>query len=157
MKNYEALNLISTGVLMITANDLDAANAYKVLKFKRALRNIQMSIIEGERACISEAGIENAEAFDKRRDELTKKPELTDEEKKEKNELDVKFSRFIQLREKLYNDDASLEGVKTMPYDQWHALQRENKAVQFNGNTVNILDSIAEELLEGILWVSPEE
>lgn len=37
MKNIDILNLANTGVLAITANDLDAAQSYKVLNFKNSV------------------------------------------------------------------------------------------------------------------------
>lgn len=145
MKNIDILNLANTGVLAITANDLDAAQAYKVLKFKKAVRKAFESIIESEKDILKEAGIEDGQAFDKERNELRENgsnPERL-------AELDKQFSRFMELRNNLYKEDVELD-CKVMPYEQFHVLQKENKDVQ--GKPLNVF----EDMLEGVLWEEPE-
>lgn len=146
MKNIDILNLANTGVLAITANDLDAAQAYKVLKFKKAVRKAFEAIIESERDILKEAGIEDGQAFDKERNELRENgsnPERL-------AELDKQFSRFMELRNNLYKEDVELD-CKAMPYEQFHILQKENKEVQ--GKPLNVF----EDVLEGVLWEAPNE
>lgn len=146
MKNIDILNLANTGVLAITANDLDAAQAYKVLKFKKAVRKAFEAIIESERDILKEAGIEDGQAFDKERNELRENgsnPERL-------AELDKQFSRFMDLRNNLYKEDVELD-CKVMPYEQFHILQKENKEVQ--GKPLNVF----EDVLEGVLWEEPKE
>ena len=146
MKNIDILNLANTGVLAITANDLDAAQAYKVLKFKKAVRKAFEAIIESERDILKEAGIEDGQAFDKERNELRENgsnPERL-------AELDKQFSRFMELRNNLYKEDAELD-CKVMPYEKFHILQKENKDVQ--GKPLNVF----EDVLEGVLWEEPKE
>lgn len=146
MKNIDILNLANTGVLAITANDLDAAQAYKVLKFKKAVRKAFEAIIESERDILKEAGIEDGQAFDKERNELRENgsnPERL-------AELDKQFSRFMELRNNLYKEDVELD-CKVMPYEQFHILQKENKEVQ--GKPLNVF----EDVLEGVLWEAPNE
>ena len=145
MKTIDILNLANAGILSITANDLDAAQAYKVLKFKKAVRKAFESIIESEKDILKEAGIENGQAFDKERKELRENgsnPERL-------TELDKQFSRFMELRNNLYKEDAELD-CKAMPYEQFHILQKENKDVQ--GKPLNVF----EDALEGVLWEEPE-
>lgn len=146
MKNIDILNLANTGVLAITANDLDAAQAYKVLKFKKAVRKAFEAIIESEKDILKEAGIEDGQAFDKERNELRENgsnPERL-------AELDKQFSRFMELRNNLYKEDAELD-CKVMPYEQFHVLQKENKDIQ--NKPLNIF----EDVLEGVLWEEPKE
>ena len=146
MKNIDILNLANTGVLTITANDLDAAQAYKVLKFKKAVRKAFEAIIESEKDILKEAGIEDGQAFDKERNELRENgsnPERL-------AELDKQFSRFMELRNNLYKEDAELD-CNVMPYEQFHILQKENKDVQ--GKPLNVF----EDVLEGVLWEEPNE
>lgn len=146
MKNIDILNLANTGILSITANDLDSAQAYKVLKFKKAVRKAFEAIIESERDILKEAGIEDGQAFDKERNELRENgsnPERL-------AELDKQFSRFMELRNNLYKEDVELD-CKVMPYEQFHILQKENKEVQ--GKPLNVF----EDVLEGVLWETPNE
>lgn len=145
MKTIEIINLANSGILSITANDLDAAHAYKVLKFKKAVKNAFLDAIESEKDIIKEAGIEDPQAFDKEREELRENgsnPERL-------QELNDKFSRLMELRQNLYNEDVALDG-KTIPYEQFHVLQQENKNIQ--GKPLNAF----EDLLEGVLWDEPE-
>lgn len=147
MKKLEILSLRNAGILAISANNLDSAHAYKVLKFKRAVKAALDGIMESERAILEEVGIKDAEAFDKERNELQK----SGENPERLEELDKQMERLVELRKVLYEEDVTLEGVKTLPYDQWHALQAENKALSHR--PLNVF----EDLLEGILWAAPEE
>lgn len=147
MKKLEILSLRNAGILAISANNLDAAHAYKVLKFKRAVKAALDGIMESERAILEEVGIKDAEAFDKEREELRR----SGENPERLEELDKQMERLVGLREVLYKEDVTLEGVKTLPYDQWHTLQAENKSQPHR--PLNVF----EDLLEGILWAAPEE
>lgn len=146
MKNIDIINLANTGVLAITANDLDAAQAYKVLKFKKAVRKAFEVIVESERDILKEAGIEDGQAFDKERKELMESK--SDLERLE--ELNKKFERFMELRNNLYQEEVELE-CTVMPFEQFHILQKENKDVQ--GKPLNVF----EDVLEGVLWEEKEE
>ena len=145
MKNINIINLLNNNILAITANDLDAAQAYKVLKFKRAVKKADDDITEAEKALIKEVGIEDPEAFDKERAELRK----SGDNPERLAELDKQGSRFFELRGNLYNEDVKLD-VKAIPYEQFHILQKENENIK--GRPLNSF----EELLENVLWVAPE-
>lgn len=147
MKNIDIINLVNGGALAITANDLDAAQAYKVLKFKKALRKAHEAILDAENDLMKEAGIEDGVAFDKERAELVK----SDENPDRLAELNKTFERYAALRNNLYGEDVTLEGVKTLPYDVFHTLQCENKE-----NPRKPLNYF-EEALEGVLWKEEEE
>lgn len=147
MKTIDILNLANAGVFSVSANSLDAAHAYKVIKFKSAVRKAAAAIDEAQKELTKEAGIEDPQAFDKERSELIKSkanPERL-------AELNAQFGRLMELRDKFYNDDVELEGVKTIPYDQFFALQKENKDLEHKP-----LDAFAD-LLEGVLWEAPKE
>lgn len=146
MKNFEIFNLVNREVLAITANELDAAHAYKVVKFKRAIRKAFEAISEAEKDFLKEAGIEDAQAFDTEREELIK----TNADPQRLAELNAKFERFSELRNKLFNDDAVLGDIKALPFDEFHVLQKENKDMKFK--PLNVF----EDILEGVLWVEPE-
>jgi len=146
MKHIDILNLANAGVLAITANNLDAAHAYKVLKFKKAVKKAFESIMESEREILKEAGIEDAAAFDKERKELIE----SGSNKERLDELDKQLSRVIELRGNLYKEEVELD-CKTIPFEQFHLLQRENREIP--GKPLNTF----EEVLEGVLWSAPEE
>ena len=57
MKKGDIFNLANNGVLNITANELDAAHAYKVVKFKRDVKNAFDAIIDTEKDFLKEVGL----------------------------------------------------------------------------------------------------
>lgn len=146
MKTIDILNLANAGILSITANDLDAAHAYKVLKFKKAIKKAFESIMESEQEILKEAGIEDAVAFDKERKELIE----SGSDKKRLEELNKQLSRVLELRGNLYKEDVELD-CKAIPFEQFHALQCENK--DLDHKPLNTF----EDLLEGVLWEAPNE
>lgn len=146
MKTIDILNLANAGILSISANDLDAAHAYKVLKFKKAVKKAFESIMESEREILKEAGIEDAVAFDKERKELIE----SGSNSKRREEMNKQLSRVLELRSNLYKEDVELD-CKTIPFEQFHALQCENK------DLANKPLNAFEEILEGVLWEAPNE
>lgn len=159
MKNYEVITLVNAGVLQTTAHDVAPAHAYKLYKLKKALEKALAAIQESEKGLVKDAGIEDAQAFDDRGRELAKmKPEeLTEEQKAEKREREAKLSKMGELRRALYEDEAALEGLKTVPYDVWFALQKENRAVKAGGQETDVLTGAVESILEGVFWEAPKE
>ena len=111
MKTIDILNLANAGILSITANDLDAAHAYKVLKFKKVVKKAFESIMESEREILKEAGIEDAAAFDKERKELME----SGSNPKQLEEMNKQLSRVLELRSNLYKEDVELD-CKTIPF-----------------------------------------
>ncbi len=145
MKNKDISNLVQTGLLGISANDLDTANAYKVMKFKRSVKKAFESLAEAEKDLLKEAGIEDGAAFDKELARLRK----DNSEPERLAEMEQELSRYLSLREALYDEEVTLD-CKTIPFEQFHILQKENKGI--NGKPLNIFDDI----LEGVLWAEPE-
>lgn len=145
MKNIDILNLANAGVLAISANDLDAAHAYKVMKFKRAIRKAFESLSDAEKELLKEVGIEDGSAFDKELARLRK----DNSEQEKRKELEQKLSRYLSLRDALFEEEVTLD-CKTIPFEQFHILQRENKDI--NGKPLNLF----EDILEGVLWIEPE-
>lgn len=146
MKTIDIITLANAGILAITANDLDAAHAYKVLKFKKAVKKAFEGVMESEREILKEAGIEDAAAFDKERKELT----VSASDKKRLEELNKQLSRVLELRDNLYKEEVELD-CKTIPFEQFHALQQENKDLE--RKPLNAF----EDLLEGVLWEAPND
>lgn len=56
----------------------------------------------------------------------------------------------------LREEEVSLN-VRTVDYSTWRTLQNENRAVNVDGQTVDILGGYAELLLHGVFWTDPEE
>ena len=145
MKKIDILSMNEVGVFVITANTLDAKSAYTVLKFKREGKKAFDAILEAEKAIREEVGIADALAFDMERETLMKSqdnPERLDE-------LNGIFNRFAELRKALYDEPAELS-VTPLPYEQFHALQVENKDLP--NKPLNMF----EDMLEGVLWTAPE-
>lgn len=146
MKNGEIFNLVNNGVLNITANELDATHAYKVVKFKRTMKKAYDAIIETEKDFLKEVGIKDAQAFDDEMEALKKSGE--NPEKLEK--MDAQIKRLNEMRSNVLKEDVTLEDVKTMPYEQFHILQKENARLPHRP-----LNNF-EDVLEGVLWTAPE-
>lgn len=129
IKNNLLVILAQVGGLNITANNISAADAYKVIKFRRAVAKAFEALGEAEKAIIKDCGLEIAE-----------KGELsgTDEAK----------AKFCKLQAELYNDEADLGDIKTITFESWHELKKENKA---------LANAYVEDNLEGVLWNAPEE
>lgn len=147
MKNIDIIGLVNGGALAITANELGAEHAYKVLKFKKAVKKAFEAYLDAEKDILKESGIENPEAFDAERKKLA----ASGANPKRLAELNKAFARFSALRSNLYKDEAHLEEVKAMPYAAFHELQKENKNLA--GKPLNTF----EDILEGVLWTAPEE
>ena len=158
MKNYEVVTLVNAGVLQATAHEVAPAHAYKLYKLKKALEKALSAIQDAEKGLVKDAGIEDAQAFDDRGRELAKvkEEERKEEQKAEAEERNAKLLKFSELRKALYEDEAQIEGLKTVPYEVWFALQKENRAAKVNGQESDIFSGPAESILEGVFWTEPE-
>lgn len=155
MKNKDIITLANCGALSITAHNIPAAHAYKVLKFKKSVRAAMLSFQDAERAIFSDCGVTDTANFNKRLNDLRGK--LREEaEDTELAGMEKTIAEIQGLQKELKNEDVVLD-VKTMPYDVWHELQNENKAVPFDELTRDVLSGEVEELLEGVLWEAPNE
>ena len=153
MKNWEIRFIVENGILNITSHDLDAANAYKVVRFKSCIRTASDSLTAMEESVIKEVGIDNPAYFNERRNELTKKENLTESEIEELQGLNAKMMRYNELVAIQLNADAGIES-NPMPYEQWKVLQDENRNIKVGDAELLIL---SEASLEDILWRAPEE
>lgn len=153
MKNGDIITLLDCGVLSITSHTLSTAHAYKVYKLRKAIDKAVNDIAIAERGLQLECGISDPDAFDKKRAALRR----ASNDSEELSKMDAQLARYLEMRNKLYDDDVALEGVKAMPYDEWRKLQDENKAVEIRGRAVDVLSGKAEMILEDILWKAPSE
>lgn len=158
MKNLEIVTLVTGGVHNLTAHSLDAVHAFRLVKFKSELEKSYAKFKEDDNALLLEIGIEDPYAFDKRHTELKNKASLTKAEKQELVDLNLKIDRLTVMRNTLANEPVELDGVKPMPYEQWKKLQDENHnaIITIDGKSIEIL-TLAEPVLENILWTAPEE
>ena len=97
MKKGDIFNLVNSGILDITANLLDAAHAYKVVKFKRAIKNAFNGIVEAEKDMLAEVKIADADAFDKEMDALKK----SGEDPEKLSDMEARLKRDFPYRKSL--------------------------------------------------------
>lgn len=156
MKNDDVITMINAGIMTATSHSLPLGSAYIVTKFKGEINRLFMAYNEKNQALLGECGIEDAQAFDKRRKELTDKKEgdkLNSAEKKELEKLNSQLDRLVGLRGELIYDDAHLN-IKPMPYKDWYLFKEENKAIKIDNYE---LFELVEQKLEDILWKAPED
>ena len=156
MIKSDIILLANLGVANITNHSLDPAHAYKVVKFRKAVKSAIEELSKDEDALRKDAGIEDAQAFD---EELAKLRTIQNPDKAEKDrlaEMEAKLKRFVELRVALLDEEVSLD-CKAMPYAEWHKLQNENKDRELNGRKEDILSGYVEDILEGVLWETPAE
>ena len=158
------------GIENITVHTISNDHSYKVVKFKQAFNKAMKAYNEAREAIVKEVGIEDEKKFNEDLGALKKNKERTPEEEKNFEDLSAKEEKLNGMTSSLLNEEAKLEGVKTLPYDVWKALQDENhddKKDMLTGQ-VAVISEIrpdgvkfspedVETMLEGILWTMPEE
>lgn len=155
MKNLDILIMINSGVNNITSYDLSAANAYKVMKFRNVIVKKYDEIQEKEKQILSDVGIVDPQTFDDRYKVLREAETRTDEENSELSKMNEIYNAWIKARTDMLNENVELDGVKTISYDDWHNLRKENRPK--NEKDVNPLNNYVESILENVLWKVPEE
>lgn len=155
MKKQTIIVLANAGIQSITNHTLDASQAYKVVKFRKAFSAALDVISEDEKGLLKEAGIEDAPSFNKELDELRKANRTPEQEDKYK-EMTEKVKRYNELHAEMFQEEVTLD-CKALPYEEWHKLQVENSEKEMNGKKVDLLPAYVEDALEGVLWAAPEE
>lgn len=153
IKNSLIVSLYNAGIMNTTAHEVPVKDAYKAFRFKDAIEKDKKSLDEKHAGLVKDAGIEDGQKFDERIKELRAIKELSEEQKKELDGMTEKLKKFNDLYIELMNDESELEGVKTMPYESYHILAKENKDVNKN---IDIFTVFAGEL-ENVLWEAPKE
>lgn len=154
LKNNIIKSLVENGLDNTTDHDLSAAHAYKVFKFKDEVAKAYKEIEDKRQKLVKDVLGEDFE---------TKRKE-TKEGTKEYEELNEKFQKFIGLYNELMNDETELN-IKTIPFEEYHLLSRENKQTAFqtldaDGKSVQrFIDffSVFRSVLKDVLWVEPAE
>lgn len=156
MKFYEIVTMMNSGIGSISSNQLSIKSAYIVTQFKREVDRLYNDWLDRYNRLPKEAGIEDGEAFDKRRAELTtkvKKGKLNNTEAKELDGLNEKWNRLQGLRSALSDEDITINS-KALSYEDWFTLKSANNNIK-TGNAE--LLELLEVSLENILWKAPDE
>lgn len=123
LKNNVVLILANNGGLNLTANTLNANEAYNVIKFRRGIAKVLNMLQESEKEILKECNLE-----------ISNKGSLNGSEEDK--------IKFIKLRTELYNDESEIGEINSLQYPSWHLLKNENKILG---------DAFIEDNLEGIL------
>lgn len=161
ISNRKLWQLQLSGIQNMTCHDVPAAHAYKAVKLKQEVQKAVEALSAEARKLMDEVGIADMDADRKRLADLKdRRSSLTEQELKEYDTLSDKIKRYEELERALMDEEVEIN-VKTMPYDVWHALQRENakRSIRIGGKVLYDVDLLTEleNILEGILWVAPEE
>ena len=155
LKNYIIKNLVDNGLENTTDHDLSAAHAYKVFKFRDEVAKANKEMDE-KRVKLVKDIIGDGGEFEKKREELTKLTERTKEQQKELDDLNGKLNKFIELYVELMNDESELN-VKTIPFEEYHLLARENRKTPIGKEATIDFFTVFRSVLKGILWEEPED
>lgn len=170
VKNYLIKNLVENGIEGTTTHDIPAKAAYAVWNFQDQVVKANKAIEEKRMGLIVSAGIKDGAEIEKRRKELKAIDSRSEEEEKELIEIRGKINKFAELYAQLMNDESELE-VKSISFEDYHALSRENRAIPVpvpmdeldkDGNpkmrTVTIdFYTVFQNVLKDVLWAAPEE
>lgn len=157
MTKEEVIVLINGGILKVSSHDLDNAQAYKVFKLKKALKDLQSSIAKEEEELFKEVGIEDTRSFFTKVEEIKAKENRDEADIAALKESNEKIEKFNSLRANMIREEVSLDGVKPIPYDDWRKLQKENKSIEVNGKNVDVLSGMNELILANVFWLEPKE
>ena len=157
----EITALVNSGFLSVTARTLPTADRYNVFDFKRKLREALETKDRRDKELVRECGIEDAAAFDARNEELRKKTDLTEEERKELDGNRAKLETVMEQRREMLSDKVKID-VRRIGCGSFFRLCDENAAVSVKGGDgkereVCLIPEWVESLLFGKLWTAPGE
>ena len=161
ISNRKLWQLQLSGIQNMTCHDVPAAHAYKAVKLKQEVQKAVEALSAEAKKLMDEVGIADMDADSKRLAELKgRRDSLTEQELSEYDILSDKLKRYRELENTLMDEEVEIN-VKTMPYDVWHALQRENakRSIRVGGKVLYDVDLLTEleNILEGVLWKAPED
>lgn len=157
MKKQQVVELINSGILYISSHDIAPEHAYKVFQLKRALQKAYEQIEDERKEILKSVGFndefnENLSAINAKR---RKSEPLSMEEEKIVAQSSKMHSKANDLLEQLHKDSLELN-IKTIPYDTWRELQKENRNKAVGDKELDLLGGPAEVLLADIFWLGPE-
>lgn len=158
MKKSDIINLVEAGILFVSAHELSSEHAYKVFMLKREIEKAHKLITEETEAILKEVGI--TDELQQKLSIIEKKQRarepLTSEEQNLSLETIIIQSKANNLIKQLNKEEVSLK-VKTVPYETWRELQKENRTKDVKGKQCDLLGGPAETLLADIFWLPYEE
>lgn len=159
MQKLDIINLVDTGILHVSAHDLEPEYAYKVFQMKRAIENAHRAISNEIDALLKDNGIDDdfrqkAAAINKK---INNREALTIEEREWYDSANDRQHLVDKLLHEMYKADIKLNELKTIPFEAWRKLQNENRAKAVNNKIVDILGGVTEIILADIFWRAPEE
>ena len=157
----EITALVNSGFLNVTARTLPTGDRYNVFDFKQKLREALETKEKRDKELVRECGIEDAAAFDARNEELRKKTDLTEEERKELDANRAKLETVMEQRREMLSDKVEID-VRRIGCGSFFKLCDENAAVSVKGgdgkeSEANLIPEWVESLLFGKLWTAPED
>ena len=157
MKKKDIILFNNVGVLGISNHTLDAAHAYKVVRFRKAINKVLNEIASEQEAMANDAGFDKPidEFFGERLKLYTVK-NPTPEQLAQLGEMDKKIERYNELNGVMLEQEVKIECPK-IPYEVWRQLQNENKDNELNGRKVDPLSGYVEDVLEDVFWSAPKE
>ena len=157
----EITALVNGGFLNVTARTLPTSDRYSVFDFKQKLREVLETKDRRDKELVRECGIEDAAAFDARNEELRKKTDLTEDERRELDANRAKLETVMEQRREMLSDKVELD-VRRIGCGSFFRLCDENAAVRVKDGDgkereVCLIPDWAERLLFGKLWTAPGE
>lgn len=159
MQKQDVINLINCGILHMSAHELGPEHAYKVFILKRQLEKAYNAITDEQNAILNEVGIDDS--FKQKATDINKKTSnkevLTIEEREWLSNVSAIQQSADKLMQEMQKSEITIDGLKTIPYETWRELQKENRAKLIGDKAVDILGGPAEIILADIFWKAPEE
>lgn len=153
LKNKEIAILVNSGILDATSHSLPVAHNYKVYSLKKALKDAFKAYAEKEEGLLKEYGIGDPREFNAKLNALSIAKEPTEAELAELATMKEMADNYNKLHAELDKDEVEVP-CKTIDYESWVALQRENCD---KSKGIDIFNGAVEEILEEKFWLAPTE
>lgn len=120
MKNRDIITLAMGGILDATGHSLPAAQYYKLIRWKQDIQRVFRAIGKAESEMIAAAGILPEETT-RVGEQLRLHPKT-----KDGNEDTDRLNKFMELRDRLLDDEAEMPERARIPMEFYKALYDEN-------------------------------
>lgn len=152
MKNIDIINLRDRGLLDLSGHCLLPDESYGLVKFRLSFRKALEKISAAEVELLGVVSIDDPVAFDQELKSLRGNPSRSELQNIQLVGMEDRIEQYSELRSKLMSEEAPELFALKLPYDKWKKLQDEN--CHYGKDS---LSGWAEDALEGIMWVAPEE
>lgn len=153
MKILDIIIICNSGIQNITCDTLPASSRYKILKLKNVLSKAFEKIQSLEKNLLEASGIQDMQSFESEIKELREKKSRTIEEDEKYKEMSDKMDDYLKVRTEMLNDTMALDDIRTISYEDWHNLRKENRPK----DDKEILSNYIEDVLKGVFWEEPDE